>query len=121
MGNSPGRAVEIMVMSFGGTRTWSQPAAERRLDWRWDLNYPTYRGERRCVNSARTADPRAALFEHDLEAATPIPVIGRPFDALAEGLPSKNSRGDWTRLELFIGGVRDWDAGLRRILSQVAG
>jgi hypothetical protein len=29
----------------------------------------------------------------------------KPFDVLAEGFLSRESRGDWTPLELFIGGV----------------
>jgi hypothetical protein len=33
----------------------------------------------------------------------------------------QHNRGDWTPLELFIAGGRDWDAGLRRILSELAG
>jgi hypothetical protein len=36
----------------------------------------------------------------------------KPFDVLAEGLLLKNSRGDWTPLELFLAGVRGWDAGV---------
>jgi hypothetical protein len=46
------------------------------------------------VNFAGTEDPRAALFEYDLEAATTIPVIRKPFDVRAEELVSDNSRGD---------------------------
>jgi hypothetical protein len=30
---------------------------------------------------------------------------------------SENVRGDWTPLELFLAGVGDWEAGLRRILE----
>jgi hypothetical protein len=30
----------------------------------------------------------------------------KPFDVLVEGLLSKNSRGDWTPLELFLAGTR---------------
>ena len=41
-----------------------------------------------------TADARAAVFELDLEVATPIPEISKPLDVLAEGLPSKNSLGN---------------------------
>jgi hypothetical protein len=37
-----------------------------------------------------------------------------PFGVLAEGLISKNNRGDWTPLELFLAGVRSWEAGIRR-------
>jgi hypothetical protein len=38
----------------------------------------------------------------------------KPFNALAEGLVSENSRGDKTAIELFIAGVRPWEAGLRQ-------
>jgi hypothetical protein len=31
-------------------------------------------------------DPSSSLFEHDPEAATPIPEMRKPFDVLAEGL-----------------------------------
>ena len=41
----------------------------------------------------------------------------KPFDVLAEGLISKNSRGDKTPLELFIAGVRGWEAELQRRLD----
>jgi hypothetical protein len=39
----------------------------------------------------------------------------KPLDILAEGLTSEKSRGDKTPLELFNAGVRDWEAGLRRL------
>jgi hypothetical protein len=32
----------------------------------------------------------------------------KPFDVLAEGLISENSRGDKTAIELFVAGVRGW-------------
>jgi hypothetical protein len=38
----------------------------------------------------------------------------KPFDVLAEGLVSKNNRGAWTPLELFIAGLRGWEARLQR-------
>jgi hypothetical protein len=38
----------------------------------------------------------------------------KPFDILAEGLSSENSRGDKTAIELFIAGVRGWEAGWQR-------
>jgi hypothetical protein len=41
----------------------------------------------------------------------------KPFDVLAEGLISKNNRGDWTPLGLFLAGVRGWEASLQRILA----
>jgi len=38
----------------------------------------------------------------------------RPFNALAEGLVSENSRDDKTAIELFLIGIWGWEAGLRR-------
>jgi hypothetical protein len=38
----------------------------------------------------------------------------KPFDVLAEGLISKNSRGDRTPIELFLAGLGGWDAIMRR-------
>jgi hypothetical protein len=37
------------------------------------------------LNSAGTSDVRAALFEHNLEAATLVPTMRKPFDVVAEG------------------------------------
>jgi len=34
------------------------------------------------------------------------------------GPSRKSSRGDKTPLELFVAGVQNWDAGLRRILAR---
>jgi hypothetical protein len=41
----------------------------------------------------------------------------KPFDVLAEGLVSQKSRGDRTAIELFIAGIRGWEAGIRRQLA----
>jgi hypothetical protein len=41
----------------------------------------------------------------------------KPFDVLAEGLLVSSSRGDRTPFELFVAGVRGWEAGLRRRLD----
>jgi hypothetical protein len=38
----------------------------------------------------------------------------KPFDVLAEGLLVSSSRGDKTAIELFVAGIRGWEAGLRR-------
>jgi hypothetical protein len=38
----------------------------------------------------------------------------KPFDVLAEGLISQQSRGNKTAIELFLAGVRRWEAGLWR-------
>ena len=43
----------------------------------------------------------------------------KPFDVLAEGLRSENSRGDKTPLELFLRGVAGWEAGSRRRLGDI--
>jgi hypothetical protein len=49
---------------------------------------------------------RTAAFEHARRAVTPVPTMKKPFDVLAEGLISKNSRDDKTAIELFLIGVR---------------
>jgi hypothetical protein len=36
----------------------------------------------------------------------------KPFDIFAERLDFKKSRGDWTAIELFLAGIRGWEAGL---------
>lgn len=41
----------------------------------------------------------------------------KPFDVLAEGLISEKYRGDWTAIELFLAGVRGWEAELQRHLE----
>jgi len=51
-----------------------------------------------------------------LDDATLVCEMRKPFDVLAKGLVSKKSRGDWTRLELFLAGVR----GLPNALLQAA-
>jgi hypothetical protein len=40
-----------------------------------------------------------------------------PFDFFAEGLVSKDSRGDKTAIELLIAGIRGWEPGLRQCLN----
>jgi hypothetical protein len=56
------------------------------------------------LNSARRAKNREISRE-------------KPFDVLAEELLSEKSRGDKTAIELFVAGVRGWEAGLRRQFS----
>jgi hypothetical protein len=43
-----------------------------------------------------------------------------PFDLLVEESFLKTSGEDRTAIELFIAGVRDWEAGLRRFLDSSA-
>jgi hypothetical protein len=53
-----------------------------------------------------------------LNFANPLKKSGlsmrKPFDVLAGGLLSKNSRGDKTPLELFLAGLRGLDAEVRQ-------
>jgi hypothetical protein len=49
-----------------------------------------------------------------LDDATLVPTIRKPFDVLAEGLVSSNSRGDWTAIELFLAGLNHWPVSLLR-------
>jgi hypothetical protein len=41
----------------------------------------------------------------------------KPFGLSSEGLARDQSRGDRTRLELFVAEVRSWEFGLRRRLD----
>jgi hypothetical protein len=38
----------------------------------------------------------------------------KPTDGKGDEPLQESSRGDWTPLELFIAGLRGWEAGLRR-------
>jgi hypothetical protein len=40
----------------------------------------------------------------------------KPFDVLAEGLISKESRGDCTAFELFVRGVEAWEEDIKRLV-----
>jgi len=52
-----------------------------------------------------------------LDDASLCPTMRNSFDLLAKGLVWKDSRGDWTSIELFLAGLRGWEAGIRRALS----
>ena len=49
-----------------------------------------------------------------LDGVTLVSTVRKPFDVLAEGLLSTNSRDNKTPLELFLAGIASWDTGLRR-------
>jgi hypothetical protein len=40
----------------------------------------------------------------------------KPFDVLAEGLLSKESRGDWTPVKLFLQGAASIAPAIRRLI-----
>lgn len=63
------------------------------------------------------AEKLGLLIEHEQLTATLVPTMRKPFDVLAEGLLVQSSRGDKTAIELFIAGIRGWEAGLRRRLE----
>ena len=81
---------------------WSQIAAEI---WRGS----NIAGRREILESV--------CLNRTLTDATLVPTMRKLFDVLAEGLVSENSRGDKTAIELFLAGVRGWEAGLRRRLD----
>jgi hypothetical protein len=72
------------------------------------MNRRSCRGERRCAKSRGTPAERTAAFENENQASTPVRATRKPFDVLAEGLVSENSRGDEPAIELFVAGVRGW-------------
>ncbi|NLX23812.1 MAG: hypothetical protein GXY55_19335 [Phycisphaerae bacterium] len=44
----------------------------------------------------------------------------KPFDLLAEGLISKDTRGDWTPVEPFLAGVAGLEGHIRQALVRLA-
>jgi hypothetical protein len=44
-------------------------------------------------------------LDFSLDGVSLCPTMKKPFDILAEGLISKQSRGDWTPIELFLRGA----------------
>jgi hypothetical protein len=61
-------------------------------------------------------------LEYALDGVNLVPTMRKPFDLIAEGLVSTETRGDWTRLELFAEGVAGLDASLKqRIRALMAG
>jgi hypothetical protein len=53
-----------------------------------------------------------------LDGVSPVPTARKPFDALIEGLYSEQSRGDRTRFELFVEGIRLWESEKRLLLGE---
>ena len=54
-----------------------------------------------------------------LDDATLVCEMRKPFDALVEGLISKDSRGNWTAIELFRRPLAKWDKPLQQLLFAV--
>jgi hypothetical protein len=65
-----------------------------KRNWRLDLNRALSCTQRVYVDSANLLYNRKVQVENYPRAATPVPEIRKPFDVLAEGLVSENSRGD---------------------------
>jgi hypothetical protein len=83
---------------------------------RRDLNYVSPNKQRSSVTFPCDFDHRAMPFEHARRSVIRVLTMKKPFDVLAEGLISKNNRGDRTLLELFLVGIRGWEAELQRRL-----
>jgi hypothetical protein len=60
--------------------------------------------------------PRQPNWRADLNCPSCSSEMRKPFDVLAEGLISKNSRGDRTAIELFLAGIQGWQVDLERFL-----
>jgi hypothetical protein len=75
-------------------------------DWLRDLNFVFSDDETSSVDSPELSFYWTLRVEQSRRAATLVPTTKKPFDALAEGPVSKNSRDGWTPLELFLSGVR---------------
>ena len=76
------------------------------------------RGDSRYQSTEQERFPHIAVKKHVDRVLGPT--MRKPFDVLVEGLLLKNSRGDKTAIELFIVGVRSWEAWLRLQLDDVS-
>jgi hypothetical protein len=61
-----------------------------------------------------------SIIELDAQVANLGVITRQPFDVVLEGQFLKSSGEDGTAIELFIAGVRDWEAGLTRFLAASA-
>lgn len=55
-----------------------------------------------------------ACLKYTLDGATLVPEIRKPFDVLAEGHLSENSRDKKTAIELFVTGLANLGSNVRR-------
>jgi hypothetical protein len=55
----------------------------------------------RIIPPSRDVNETAAVIDKIAFSSS-----NKPFNVVAEGLPSEGSRSDWTPLELFVAGVR---------------
>ena len=74
------------------------------------------------VDAATTAEPntprlRSKRLNFSLEGVTLVPTMRKPFDVLAEGLVSENSRGNWTPIELFRRETAAWKPDFVQIVA----
>jgi hypothetical protein len=59
----------------------------------------------------------AAEGQHARQSVTRVLTMKKPFGKYAGGLIRKDSRGDKTDIELFMAGVRGWEAAVRRRMT----
>ena len=92
-----------------------------RPNWRRDLNHILCGDKRSFGDCLEPLVIPTQRVEHATQSVTSVPEIRKPFDALVEGIISKNSRGDKTAIGLFISGVSGWESRLRGILGLKSG
>jgi hypothetical protein len=73
-------------------------------------------GKKLCQLASNTWPSQVLDLNPIVNGKNRAPTMRKPFDVLAEGLISKNSRGDKTAIELFTSGIRGWEHGFRRVL-----
>jgi hypothetical protein len=90
-------------------------ARERRVRKRCDVALPSASSpkHREWLAEAGTTTIEA-IYAVESRPEFYESLLIKTFDILADELISKNFPGDKTPLELFLDGIRDWEAGLRR-------
>ena len=78
-----------LLVESGRKLTQLPPQNRRR-----DLNYVSPNKQRSSVTFPCDFDYRAMPFEHARRSVTRVLTMKKPFDVLAEGLISKNNRGE---------------------------
>jgi hypothetical protein len=75
-------------------RFYHEGSVYRCRDRRLDLNYSLTGAKRSSVEFTRTIINQDLRVEQGRRVVSPVAAMKKPFDVLAEGLLSKNSRGD---------------------------
>jgi len=70
------------------------------------------------ANAVLGLTSKSKCFNRLLDGVSLVTTTRKPFDVVIEGLYSLTSRGDSTRFELFVEGIRLWESEKRLLLGE---